>query len=146
MGVDVFEQLHQAIINQLEHRTPPTDSVPNGACASTELTEHTSAAEASTEAVADSTECDVINDQKQQFITHQGRLLLDATVAEQTIRFPTDLSLLNESREISERLIDELCALSSLTKKPRTYRKIARSAYLAIVKQRRPGACVFLRS
>jgi hypothetical protein len=99
------------------------------------LTEHTSAAEASTEAVADSTECDVINDQKQQFITHQGRLLLDATVAEQTIRFPTDLSLLNESREISERLIDELCELSSLTKKPRTYRKIARSAYLAIVKQ-----------
>jgi len=65
---------------------------------------------------------------------------LDATVAEQTIRFPTDLSLLNESREISERLIDELYALSSLTKKPRTYRKIARSAYLAIVKQRRPGS------
>ena len=24
MGADVFEQLHQAIINQLEHRTPPT--------------------------------------------------------------------------------------------------------------------------
>ena len=139
MGVDVFEQLHQAIINQLDRRTPPTDPTPNGANAISEMTEHTSVAETSTEAAVDSIESDVISDQKQETITHQGRLLLDATVAEQTIRFPTDLSLLNESREISERMIDELYGLSSLTKKPRTYRKIARSAYLAIVKQRRPG-------
>ena len=140
MSIDVFEQLHQAIINQLERRTPLTDPTTGGNNASPELTGHTSEAEASTEAAVDSTESDVISDEKQELITHQGRLLLDATVAEQTIRFPTDLSLLNESREISERLIDEFYALSSLTKKPRTYRKIARSAYLAIVKQRRPGA------
>ena len=140
MGVDVFEQLHQAIINQLERRTPPTDPTTNSANASSELTENNSVTEVSSEAAVDSTESDVISDEKQEAITHQGRLLLDATVAEQTIRFPTDLSLLNESREISERLIDELYALSSLTKKPRIYRKIARSAYLAIVKQRRPGA------
>jgi len=140
MGVDVFEQLHQAIINQLERRTPLTDPTTNGANATSELTEHTSVAETSIETAVDSTEPDNISDEKQEPITHQGRLLLDATVAEQTIRFPTDLSLLNESREISERLIDELYALSSLTQKPRTYRKIARSAYLAIVKQRRPGA------
>jgi hypothetical protein len=139
MGIDVFEQLHQAIINQLERRTPLTDPTTGGNNASPELTGHTSEAEASTEAAVDSTESDVISDEKQEPITHQGRLLLDATVAEQTIRFPTDLSLLNESREISERLIDEFYALSSLTKKPRTYRKVARSAYLAIVKQRRPG-------
>ena len=140
MGVDVFEQLHQAIINQLERRTPPTDPTTNAANASSELTENNSVTEVSSEATVDSTETDVIIDEKQEAITHQGRLLLDATVAEQTIRFPTDLSLLNESREISERLIDELYALSLLTKKPRTYRKIARSAYLVIVKQRRPGA------
>ena len=139
MGVNVFEQLHQAIIDQLERRSPPTDPTKNEANATSELTEHTRVAEDSTEAAVDITKSDVISDDKQQFITHQGRLLLDATVAEQTIRFPTDLSLLNESREISERLIDELYALSSLTKKPRTYRNIARSAYLAIVKQRRPG-------
>ena len=139
MGVDVFEQLHQAIINQLERRTPPTDPTTNSANASSELTENNSVTEVSSEAAVDSTESDVISDKKQEAIMHQGRLLLDATVAEQTIRFPTDLGLLNESREISERLIDELYTLSSLTKKPRTYRKIARSAYLAIVKQRRPG-------
>ncbi len=36
-------------------------------------------------------------------------------------------------------MIDELYKISPLTKKPRDYRRIARKAYLAIVKQRRPG-------
>jgi hypothetical protein len=71
--------------------------------------------------------------------THQGKLILDATVAEQAIRYPTDLSLLNEAREFSEQIIDRLYAHSTLTKKPRTYRQQARKAYLSIVKQRRPG-------
>jgi len=44
-------------------------------------------------------------------------MVVDATVAEQAIRYPTDISLLNEAREISEQLIDELYAISSLTKK-----------------------------
>lgn len=38
----------------------------------------------------------------------QGKLILDATVAPQAIRYPTDLSLLNEAREISEKVIDKL--------------------------------------
>ncbi|MCP4334197.1 MAG: transposase, partial [Gammaproteobacteria bacterium] len=63
----------------------------------------------------------------------------DATVAEQAIRYPTDLSLLNEAHEFSEQIIDLLYAQSALTKKPRTYRQQARKAYLSIVKQRRPG-------
>jgi hypothetical protein len=71
--------------------------------------------------------------------THQGKLILDATVAEQAIRYPTDLSLLNEAREFSEQIIDQLYAQSELTKKPRTYRQQARKAYLSVVKQRRPG-------
>ena len=140
MGIDVFEQLHQSIINQLERRTPTTAPATDEASATSELTDPVSGSDASTETTVDDTDSEDIGEEKQQVITHQGRLILDATVAEQTIRFPTDLSLLNESREISERLIDELYALSSLTKKPRTYRKIARKAYLAIVKLRRPGA------
>jgi hypothetical protein len=40
--------------------------------------------------------------------THQGKLILDATVVEQAIRYPTDLSLLNEAREFSEQIIDTL--------------------------------------
>ena len=38
----------------------------------------------------------------------QGKLIVDATVADQAIRYPTDLSLLNEAREFSEQLIDAL--------------------------------------
>jgi hypothetical protein len=65
MGVDVFEQLHQAIINQLEHSNPPTDSTTGGDKASPELTKHTSEAEAAIEAAVDSTESEVISDEKQ---------------------------------------------------------------------------------
>ena len=72
---------------------------------------------------------------------NHGKLLLDATVAEQAIRYPTDLGLLNEARELSERIIDELHAKSNRPqkKKPRTYREIARKAYLNLVKLRRPS-------
>ena len=49
--------------------------------------------------------------------------------------------LLNEARELSERIIDELHAKSNRPqkKKPRTYREIARKAYLSLVKLRRPS-------
>jgi transposase, IS5 family len=80
--------------------------------------------------------------QQEEEPTHQGKLILDATVAEQAIRYPTDLSLLNEAREFSEQIIDELYPRTDLKKKPRTYREKARRAYLAIVKQRRPSGQV----
>jgi hypothetical protein len=71
---------------------------------------------------------------------HQGKLILDATVAPQAIRYPTDLSLLNEAREFTEQIIDTLYPKTDMKAKPRTYRVMARQAYLAIVKQRRPSA------
>jgi hypothetical protein len=69
----------------------------------------------------------------------QGKLILDATVTPQAIRYPTDLSLLNEAREFSEQIIDTLYPKTDWTKKPRTYRVKARKAYLAIAKQKRPS-------
>ena len=77
--------------------------------------------------------------------THQGQLIVDATVVEQAIRFPTDLSLLNEAREFSEKIIDALCKDLNVNPKPRTYRRKARSAYLAVAKQKRPVAKVLRR-
>lgn len=68
----------------------------------------------------------------------EGKLIIDATVAEQEIRYPTDLGLLNEAREVSERLIDRLYPLSGESKKPRTYRQNARRDFLAIVRKRKP--------
>ncbi|HED13201.1 MAG TPA: hypothetical protein ENI62_06025, partial [Gammaproteobacteria bacterium] len=44
----------------------------------------------------------------------QGKLILDATVAPQAIRYPTDLSLLNEARQFSEQIIDRLYQASSI--------------------------------
>jgi len=69
----------------------------------------------------------------------------NATVAPQAIRFPTDLSLLNEAREFSEQIIDRLYPGVDLQKKPRTYRQKARKAYLSMVKKKRPGAKLLRR-
>ena len=68
----------------------------------------------------------------------QGKLILDATVADQAIRYPTDVSLLNEAREQTEQIIDSLYKGAELPKKPRTYRKNARRDYLSFVKRRKP--------
>ena len=48
--------------------------------------------------------------------SHKGKLVIDATVAEQAVRYPTDLGLLNESREITEKLIDELAKGKAMEK------------------------------
>ena len=69
----------------------------------------------------------------------QGKLLLDATVAPQAIRYPTDLSLLNEAREFSEKIIDTLYPHTDAKRKPRTYREKARKEFLATAKQKRPS-------
>jgi IS5 family transposase len=70
---------------------------------------------------------------------HKGKLLLDATCAPADIKYPTDLSLLNEAREKTEKMIDALYNSElGLAKKPRTYRRLARRDYLRIAKQRRP--------
>ena len=70
----------------------------------------------------------------------QGKLILDATVTPQAIRYPTDLSLLNEARQFSEQIIDKLYPKTDWAKKPRTYRVKARQDYLTIAKQKRPSA------
>jgi IS5 family transposase len=67
---------------------------------------------------------------KQEEVANKGRLLLDATACPQDIAYPTDLNLLNDSREKTEELIDKLYEPDLHEKKPRTYRKIARKRYL----------------
>ena len=67
---------------------------------------------------------------------NKGLMMVDATVADQYIPFPTDLDLLSTSREEAERLIDVLCSALGLPEKPRTYRKVARKAYLDIAKKK----------
>lgn len=56
------------------------------------------------------------------------------------IRYPTDLSLLNEAREVTEILIDAMHPpiRERFGNKPRTHRKKARQQFLAVAKKKRP--------
>ena len=69
---------------------------------------------------------------------NQGKLLMDATCVPADITFPTDLKLLNAAREKTEAIIGILHkSRGKGHKKPRTYRIIARKAYLAIAKSKK---------
>ncbi len=65
---------------------------------------------------------------------NKGKLQLDATVCDADIKYPTDLDLLNESRQKAEELIDDLCLKPGLQDKPRTYRRVARKEFLNVSK------------
>ncbi|NBC03860.1 MAG: IS5 family transposase [Bacteroidetes bacterium] len=69
----------------------------------------------------------------------KGKLKIDATVADQYIRYPTDLSLVNEARIKTEVIIDLLWEQLSdqLPVKPRTYRKVAHKRYLSQSKKKK---------
>ena len=69
---------------------------------------------------------------------NRGRMLVDATACPQDIAYPTDLGILNESREKCEEIIDKLFirALHG-TVKPRTYRETARKDYLNVAKKKK---------
>ena len=65
-------------------------------------------------------------------------MIIDATCAPADIRYPTDLSLLNEAREKAEKVIDKLHEpFRGKGKKVRTYRQEARKEYLKVAKRRR---------
>lgn len=68
---------------------------------------------------------------------NRGTLKVDATVADQEIKFPTDVNLLNTSRENLERIIDILYHAELDGVKPRTYRRVARRKYLNLSKKKR---------
>ena len=133
MGQSVFDGFQQAIVDAVEERKrvierddkatdpddePPSSSVRDGGV-----------------------QGELLEDAPQE--KKEGKLIIDATVAPQAIRYPTDLSLLNEAREFTEQIIDTLYECSEKNgRKPRTYRVKARKAYLAIAKQKRPGSKV----
>lgn len=73
-----------------------------------------------------------------QKIKNKGKLIIDANCAPADIRYPTDLSLLNEAREKTEAISDRLYKdQKSVTKKPRTYRRKARKQYLLVAKSKK---------
>ncbi len=72
--------------------------------------------------------------------SNKGTLIMDATCVPSDIRFPTDISLLNQGGEWLEGIIDEQHE-KGLTngQKPQTYRKVARKEYMRFARNRKPS-------
>lgn len=133
MGQSVFDVFHNAVIDAVDTAKQKPASKGRGQQESSKDDDDHSASAGGGSA------------QSSEEPAQQGNLILDATVAPQAIRFPTDLNLLNEAREFSERIIDSLYPKTGMKKKPRTYRQKARKGYLGIVKKKRPGAKLLRR-
>ncbi len=131
MGQGVFDAFHAAVVEALEQSRSKGRSSASSAKRSKDDDEPPGTGEYEESAKEEAVEP-----------ARQGKLILDATVAPQAIRYPTDLSLLNEAREFTEQIIDVLYAHSPLERKPRTYRQRARRDYLAVAKQKRASAKV----
>lgn len=116
MGADVFEAMNQAILD-LAQRSQRTKGKPM------------------TQGQAEDQDQD--QGQEPPSPSHKGMLKIDATVAPQKIAFPTDLNLLNQARERTQEMIDAFSKHLGLAKKPRTYRKNARKAYLSVVRKKK---------
>ena len=69
---------------------------------------------------------------------NSGTMIVDATCAPSQISYPQDVSLLNQARECSEKIIDELHVKGE--EKPRTYRKKAHKDYTSYSRSRKPKA------
>ncbi len=68
-----------------------------------------------------------------------GTLSIDASCTPADVTYPTDLKLLNEARESTDRIIDELCKQRSDLRKhrPRYDRGAARDNFLDVAKQKK---------
>ena len=71
--------------------------------------------------------------------SYQEKAPFDATCAPANIRYPQDISLLNEAREKLETIIYRFCKSYGLPL-PRRYRKRARKDYLAFAKSKKHSA------
>ena len=122
LGADKFDAMTQQIILKSEGKENPSGTKP----------------QERENIDATTTQGSGANDGGQTAKPH-GRLIVDATVADQMIAYPTDLGLISRSREESERLIDDLCKVLEINDKPRTYRRKARKQYLLLAKKKNKG-------
>ncbi len=114
LGLDYWQEINDIII---KHNTP----------------ENKNNSEENNQAII----TDVISHEETvQKTSNNGTINIDATIVEQDIQYPTDLGILNESREKLEEIINIIC-LKTNQEKPRTYRIIARKKYLNVAKKKR---------
>jgi hypothetical protein len=83
---------------------------------------------------------DDINSESDAAQVHFGNLILDATCVPADIHYPTDVHLLNHSREVLEDVLDTLHIPDiGVRSKPRDKREIARIQYLDYSKKKKHG-------
>ena len=75
---------------------------------------------------------------------NKGKLIVDATCTPADIRYPTDMSILNEARMKTESFIDYLYYefRELFDKKPRDYREVAHRDFIEYTKKRKPRSKV----
>lgn len=124
LGLDYWQEINEIIIkhNQAQEKK---DSKENGP-------DQDAGENKNKEFIAD----EIPSEATVQEPTNDGTINVDATIVEQDIQYPTDLGILNESREKLEEIIDIIC-LKTKQEKPRTYRIKARKKYLNVAKKKR---------
>lgn len=72
---------------------------------------------------------------------NSGQLIVDAACAPAYIRYPTDISLLNQGREFSENVIGYVVSwVKRSNEQARRFLKYCQKSFLSYTKKRRPGA------
>jgi hypothetical protein len=137
LGQDVMEAFNNLVLQEAGVIPPPSET-PVVTAKSThdednpdDLNDHVQDSPAS-----DNNQPEDTTDNKEPEVPHNGTLLVDATIAEQQIEYPTDLKLLNEGRQQLERMIEQVCKAGALHQ-PRMYKNNARKAYLTIAKKKK---------
>jgi hypothetical protein len=147
LGQDVMEEFNRLVLQQAG--VIPSPPIATANCTSSDNENNTSdtSSKANQSSNSDNEEQniepsnntednDITNNNNTAAAANSGTLLLDATIAEQQIEYPTDLKLLNESREQLERMIEQICKAGKL-RQPRMYKNKARQQYLSIAKKKR---------
>ncbi len=143
LGQDVMEEFNQLVLREAGIIAPPSKD--NGSSADNENNSSDTCTDADQSSNNDKEEQDIEQANSIEHsdttgdsntVANSGTLLLDATVAEQQIEYPTDLKLLNESREQLERMIEQVCKQGKLHQ-PRMYKNKAPQQYLTIAKKKK---------
>lgn len=120
---EALEEINLAIINGARKNSEPSQDLP---CPPADE-------------ITSSDQATDTKDEAQPEAEPNGKLLIDATCTPADITYPTDLKLLNDAREKTERIIDDLhAAMPGNVKKPRTYRVKARRDFLHIALSKKP--------
>lgn len=151
LGIEQINEINEKILNMCTQKNEPVaDSkdvtaslpavvteeplIPTIITAQSEVVDNN---QPSSEKVIEETLIPTTTSTQPSAVTHAGKLIVDATACPQDISYPTDLNLLNDSREKAEELIDFLYDPAKHDKKPRAYRKNARKAYLKTAQKKR---------